>query len=132
MGAQGGWTPADTQVTGSTTESSGAQGDAGGGGDTRGCVARLFALGRMVEVLLSNLHRLHDLWAIFLEHIVEALGDSRPSIRAASLEGLSKAIGGVLASVVATSAHRRQSISTPGKPGSIPGSSASQRHAQSL
>ena len=83
-------------------------------------MARLFALGRMVEVLLANLHRLHDLWAIFLEHIVEALGDSRPGIRAASLEALSKAIGGALASVVATPAHRRHSTSTPGKPAKYP------------
>ena len=113
-------------------ESSGLHRDAGGGFDERGWLARLFALGRMVEVLLANLHRLHDLWAIFLEHIVEALGDSRPGIRAASLEALSKAIGGALASVVATPAPRRHSTSNPGKPASTPGVSASHRHAQSL
>lgn len=75
---------------------------------------RLFALGRMVEVLLFNLHRLHDLWPIFLEHVVEVLGDSRAAIRAATLEALGKAIGGALASVVPSPGHRRPRPATTG------------------
>ncbi len=26
---------------------------------------------RMVEILLRNMHRIHDYWAIFLSHVVE-------------------------------------------------------------
>lgn len=54
----------------------------------------------MVDVLLYNLHRLHDLWPVFVEHVVEVLGDPRQGIRAATLEALGKAVGGCLASVV--------------------------------
>ena len=61
----------------------------------------------MVEVLLANLHRLHDLWPVFLEHIVEALGDARAPFRSATLDCLNKAIGGALASVVTISAGEK-------------------------
>ena len=76
-----------------------------------GCGCRLFALERMVDVLLYNLHRLHDLWPVYVEHVVEILGDPRPGIRAATLEALGKAIGGCLRSVVpAASQHKGQVI----------------------
>ena len=72
---------------------------------------RLFALGRMVDVLLFNLHRLHDLWPVFVEHVVDVLGDPRPGIRGATLEALGKAVGGCLASVVpASNQHKAQII----------------------
>ena len=55
------------------------------------CARRLFALGRMVDVLLHNLARIHDLWPLLLDHLVELLGDPqarpcarRPSTRSAA------------------------------------------------
>ena len=42
---------------------------------------RLFALSRMVEVLLYNLARLHDFWPLLLDHVVELLSDSRAPAR---------------------------------------------------
>ena len=78
-----------------------------------GCYfCRLFALGRMVDVLLYNLHRLHDLWPVFVEHVVEILGDPRPGIRSAILEALGKAIGGCLASVVPAANQNRSQVIT--------------------
>lgn len=76
-------------------------------------MCRLFALGRMVEVLLVNLHRLHDLWPVFLAHVVELLGDTRPVIRAACLDALTRAVGGALASVVPSSGARSAAQGTP-------------------
>jgi len=69
----------------------------------------------MVDVLLFNLHRLHDLWFIFVEHIVEALGDPRAGIRGATLDALGKAVGGSLISVVPSSNHRSDPY-IPGPP----------------
>ena len=60
---------------------------------------RLFSLARMVEVLLYNLHRIHNLWPIFLDHIVELLSDGRTAVRAVATEALSRAVGGALAHV---------------------------------
>ena len=34
-------------------------------------IPRLHALTRMVDTLLVNSHRLHDLWPIFLGHVLE-------------------------------------------------------------
>ena len=78
------------------------------------CAVRLYALSRMVEVLLYNLHRLHDLWPIFLEHVVEVLGDPKASIRSSALEALGKAIGGALADVTVGKSHRSGSLRTTG------------------
>ena len=58
---------------------------------------RLFALSRMVEVLLYNLSRLHDLWPLLLDHIVELLSDNRAPARLAAIEALSRALVGALA-----------------------------------
>lgn len=66
-------------------------------------------------MLLFNLHRLHDLWPIFVEHIVEALGDTRAGIRGATLDALGKAVGGSLASVVPSSTQQ----TAPLAPGAI-------------
>lgn len=62
---------------------------------------RLFSLSRMVDVLLYNLHRIHNLWPIFLDHLVELLSDGRPSVRAAATDALGRAVGGALAHVTA-------------------------------
>ncbi len=32
---------------------------------------RLYALDRMVQVLHVNMHRIYDLWGIFLSHVLE-------------------------------------------------------------
>ena len=58
---------------------------------------RLFALSRMVEVLLYNLSRLHDFWPLLLDHIVELLSDNRAPARLAAIEALSRALVGALA-----------------------------------
>ena len=55
----------------------------------------------MVDVLLYNLHRIHNLWPIFLDHLVELLSDGRPAVRAAATEALGRAVGGALAHVTA-------------------------------
>ena len=61
----------------------------------------------MVDVLLYNLHRLHDLWPVFVEHVVEVLGDPRPGTRLATLDALGKAVGGCLVSVVPSSNQKQ-------------------------
>lgn len=60
-------------------------------------LCRLFALNRMVEVLLYNLSRLHDFWPLLLDHIVELLSDMRPPVRLAAIDALSRALIGALA-----------------------------------
>lgn len=62
---------------------------------------KLFSLARMVDVLLYNLHRIHNLWPIFLDHLVELLSDGRPSVRAAATDAVGQAVGGALAHVTA-------------------------------
>ena len=114
---------------------------------------KLFALNRMVEVLLYNINRIYDLWAIFLRcgccllrllataaataghlswrwpgnslffsaacfqsqrnslppaclplhrscsHVLEVMNDPKPSVRAAAIEALGRAISGALGSL---------------------------------
>eukprot|EP00887_Chlorella_sp_A99_P002554 scaffold6.g2554.t1 len=60
---------------------------------------KLFALNRMVEVLLFNIHRIFDLWAIFLSHVLEVINDPRGPVRAAAIDALGRAISGALASL---------------------------------
>ena len=55
----------------------------------------------MVEVLLYNLPRVHNLWPIFLTHVCDILGDARPPVRTAATDALGKAVGGALAHVTA-------------------------------
>lgn len=70
----------------------------------------------MVDVLLFNLHRLHDLWPVFVEHVVEILGDPRPATRLATLDALGKAVGGCLVSVVPASNHQQSPVITGNEP----------------
>ncbi|KAK9810126.1 hypothetical protein WJX72_005196 [[Myrmecia] bisecta] len=63
---------------------------------------RLYALGRMVETLLYNMHRIHDLWGIFLSHLVEVLDHNKASIRGAAIEALGKAVTGALHQILPT------------------------------
>ena len=60
-------------------------------------LCRLFALNRMVEVMLYNLSRLHDFWPLLLDHIVELLSDMRAPVRLAAIDALSRALIGALA-----------------------------------
>lgn len=41
---------------------------------------RLSALARMVDTLLYNLWRVHDLWGIFLAHLMEVLRSANPQV----------------------------------------------------
>ncbi len=68
---------------------------------------RLFALGRMVDVLRVNLARLPALWPVFQGHVEALLADPRPPMRAAAIEALGRALGCALA--------------TPGRPEPDPG-----------
>ena len=58
---------------------------------------RLFALSRMVEVLLYNLARLHDFWPLLLDHVVELLSVTRAPARLAAIDALNRALIGALA-----------------------------------
>ncbi len=86
---------------------------------------RLFAVGRMVEVLQHNRHRLPDLWKVFVAHVGEILTNStvRPAVRGAAADALGRAIsvllttpppvqhaagGWVLVGVVGVGVHVRQ------------------------
>ena len=58
---------------------------------------RLFALGRMVDILLYNMSRIYDLWGIFLSHVLEVLASPKPALRSAAMEAVGTAINGALA-----------------------------------
>ncbi|KAL4423762.1 hypothetical protein ABPG75_001063 [Micractinium tetrahymenae] len=64
-----------------------------------GQAPKLFALNRMVEVLLYNIGRIYDLWAIFLSHVLEVINDPKPPVRATAIEALGRAIIGALGSL---------------------------------
>ena len=63
------------------------------------CAYRLHALVRMVEVVLTNLQRIDQLWPIFLSHIIQLLGHPKTSIRNAATDALGKAVVGALSHV---------------------------------
>lgn len=65
-----------------------------------GAPVRLFAVGRMVEVLQHNRHRLPDLWRVFAAHVGDVLtnGSVRPAVRVAAAEALGKAVSALLSS----------------------------------
>ncbi len=42
---------------------------------------RLAALSRMADTLLCNLHRIHELWGIFLAHVLEVMRSSNVQAR---------------------------------------------------
>lgn len=54
----------------------------------------------MVDVLLYNLTRVHDLWPLLLDHIVELLSDSKAPVRTAAVDALGRALTGALAACV--------------------------------
>ncbi|GMH33400.1 hypothetical protein BSKO_01234 [Bryopsis sp. KO-2023] len=55
-----------------------------------------FTLKRMVDVLLRNLHRIHDLWGVFLTHIIEIVNNSSKDIRAEAISALDRAVTGAV------------------------------------
>lgn len=63
-----------------------------------GAPVRLFAVGRMVEVLQHNRHRLPDLWRVFTAHVGDVLANSnvRPAARVAAAEALGRAVSVLL------------------------------------
>ncbi len=62
---------------------------------------RLYALVRMVEVVLTNLQRIDQLWPIFLSHVMELMSHAKTSIRNAAIDALAKAVVGALSHVSA-------------------------------
>jgi len=60
---------------------------------------KLYALDRMVEVVLNNVFRIYDLWAVFLSHCLEVIGDPKPPVRAAAIDALGRAIVGSLGEI---------------------------------
>lgn len=56
-------------------------------------------------MLLYNLGRVHDLWPLLLDHIVELLSDSKSSIRTAAVDALGRALTGALAACVSAPAQ---------------------------
>lgn len=66
---------------------------------------RLYALSRMVDVVLYNQARVHDVWPMLLDHVVELLSDSRPPVRAAAVDALGRALTGALASCAPPKPH---------------------------
>jgi hypothetical protein len=65
----------------------------------------LFALSRMVDVVLYNQARVHNLWPILLDHVVELLSDSKAAVRAAAVDALGRALMGALAGCVPAAAQ---------------------------
>lgn len=57
---------------------------------------RLYALERMVQVLHFNMHRIYDLWGIFLSHVLEVLASAKAALRTAAMDAVGKAITGAL------------------------------------
>ena len=53
----------------------------------------------MVEVVLTNLQRIDQLWPIFLSHVMELLSHPKASIRNAAVDALAKAVVGALSHV---------------------------------
>lgn len=51
-------------------------------------------------MLLYNLTRVHDLWPLLLDHIVELLSDSKAPVRTAAVDALGRALTGALAACV--------------------------------
>lgn len=63
---------------------------------------KMFALERMVEVLIFNIHRIYDLWGIFLSHVLEIVDDPKPLVRVAAIDALGRAIEGALGGLCRT------------------------------
>lgn len=57
---------------------------------------RLFALNRMVEILLHNVHRFDLVWPRFMDNMADVLGNPAEPLRAAGLEALDRAVVGVI------------------------------------
>lgn len=61
-----------------------------------GIGATKFALKRMADVLLENLHRIHDLWGVFLTHIIEIINSTTKECRAEAVLALDRAVTGAV------------------------------------
>ena len=69
----------------------------------------------MVEVVLTNLQRIDQLWPIFLSHVMELLAHAKSSIRNAAVDALTKAVVGALSHVNALvdGDHEKVTLSVP-------------------
>lgn len=68
----------------------------------------------MVEVVLTNLQRIDQLWPIFLSHVMELLGHPKTSIRNAAVDALAKAVVGALSHVNAAADADLDKVSLDG------------------
>ena len=64
----------------------------------------------MVEVVLTNLQRIDQLWPVFLSHVVELLGHPKASIRNAAVDALAKAVVGALSHVNALAQGNHEKV----------------------
>lgn len=55
-----------------------------------------FCIQQMVNVLLKNLDRVHDLWAIFLAHVIEIINSSEPKAGPIAIDALDRALTGII------------------------------------
>lgn len=46
----------------------------------------------MVQTMSHNLHRVHDLWGVFLAHAMELLNSGAPAVRAAAVDALDRIV----------------------------------------
>ena len=49
-----------------------------------------------MQVLHFNMHRIYDLWGIFLSHVLEVLASAKAALRTAAMDAVGKAITGAL------------------------------------
>ena len=57
---------------------------------------RLYAVVRMVEVVLHNMPRIQQLWPIFEDHVAKTITHPKQGIRTATIDALGKAVVGTL------------------------------------
>ena len=65
-----------------------------------------------MQVLHFNMHRIYDLWGIFLSHVLEVLASAKAALRTAAMDAVGKAITGALDRPVPARECRRASLWT--------------------
>eukprot|EP00899_Mesostigma_viride_P020318 jgi/Mesvir1/28288/Mv04811-RA.1 len=103
VGASGGPVPAEMGGIGLIKMGSGGVpaamaaamgGSSGAGGGGPQAPLRLFAIDKLVDTMLHNMHRVEKLWGILANHFVEVGNHESPQIRAVAVEALDRSILG--------------------------------------